>query len=64
MKYSKTIIDTALFKQILITVTNDDINFVSFEAIESNPNYVQFLETAQLTDTQVAALEPNTWYEL
>lgn len=46
-----------------ITTTSDDKNFVSFPAVVGNPNYDAFLVKAELTDTQVKALKPDTWYD-
>lgn len=47
-----------------ITILIQEGNAKTFEMDNDNPEYVQFLETAQLTEAQVAALKPNTWYEL
>lgn len=46
-----------------IATTNNDIDFVSFTAEVGNPNYDAFLEQAKLTDKQVKALTPDTWYD-
>lgn len=46
-----------------VTTTVEEENFVSFPAAVGNPNYDQFLEQAKLTDKQVKALTPDTWYD-
>lgn len=46
-----------------VTVQISEESFTTFEADKSNPDYVQFLQTTQLTEAQVAALKPNTWYD-
>ena len=45
-----------------VTVTYDD-SATNFPAVIGNPNYDAFLVRAELTDTQVKALKPDTWYD-
>lgn len=63
MKYK--VVNSELFDVISYSViaTNDDVAFTSFPAEIGNSAYDQFLEQAQLTDTQVKALKPDTWYD-
>lgn len=44
-------------------IDRSDGSFESFSASVKNPRYVQFLVDAQLTDTEVNALTPDTWYD-
>lgn len=46
-----------------ITTTTNEVDFTSFPAEVGNPNYDAFLVQAELTDTQVKALKPDTWYD-
>ena len=63
MKYKTT--KSELFDVISTSVitTVNDVSFVGFPAEVGNPNYDAFLEQAKLTDTQVKALKPDTWYD-
>ena len=63
MKYLLSIISTPFGEESNISTTSDNENFVSFPAVAGNPNYDAFLEQAKLTDTQVKALKPDTWYD-
>lgn len=63
MKYIITIFDYMEATFVNVTTTADDVNFVGFPAEVGNPNYDAFLEQAKLTDTQVKALKPDTWYD-
>lgn len=45
-----------------VTVASDN-GAVNFPAEVGNPNYDAFLEQAKLTDKQVKALTPDTWYD-
>lgn len=48
---------------ISIIGVQDKELFTSFPAEVGNPNYDAFLEQAKLTDKQVKALTPDTWYD-
>lgn len=63
MKYMTTKFKSFDVEVTNITTTSDGENFISFPAKVSNPNYDAFLEQAKLTDTQVKALKPDTWYD-
>lgn len=62
MKYKTT--KSELFDVISTSVitTDNDVSFVGFPAEIGNPNYDKFLVDAQLTDSEVQALTPDTWY--
>lgn len=63
MKY-KLIKFVYLNDEIYNVITSpDEEATTSFPAELDNPNYVQFLEQAKLTDAQVKALKPDTWYD-
>lgn len=63
MKYS-TVKYTSLDQDFcsIITTSGDEV-FTSFPAELGNPNYDRFLVDAKLTDAEVHALEPDTWYD-
>lgn len=63
MRYILTIVEDREEKFYHITTTSGDVNFTSFPATVGNPNYDAFLEQAKLTDKQVQALTPDTWYD-
>jgi len=43
---------------------DDGVGFTSFPAIVGNPNYDGFLESQELTDEDVQAMEPDVWHEM
>lgn len=63
MKYMMTVNEFMGSENYNVTTTPDDEVFTSFPAEIGNPNYGQFLVDAKLTDTEVHALKPDTWYD-
>lgn len=63
MKYSTGIITLDNVEKILISVFIESGFSKTFFQDKSNPDYVQFLVDAQLTDTEVHALTPDVWYD-
>lgn len=63
MKYMITVFDSHGESFTNVITTTDDVAFISFPAEVDNPNYDPFLVDAKLTDEEVHALEPDTWYE-
>jgi hypothetical protein len=63
MKYMTTKIQSIGATLTSVTTTADDINFVAFPATVGNPNYDTFLVDAKLTDKEVLALKPDTWFD-
>ena len=63
MKYMKTEFAGMAGTSTSINVAVDVSDFVCFPAVVGNPNYDQFLVDAQLTDSEVQALTPDTWYD-
>lgn len=63
MKYLFSKVDTLLGIQevILIEVVSDVYKHIPIK--ENNHEYGAFLEQAKLTDKQVKALTPDTWYD-
>ncbi len=62
MKYMVIKFESLSGKVTSVTVASDD-SAVNFPAEVGNPNYDAFLVQAKLTDTQVKALKPDTWYD-
>lgn len=60
MKYMKSVI-TVRESKVFITVDYGD-SFSNFPAELDNPNYVNFLNQADLTNEQVEELTPDIWY--
>lgn len=58
----KTIYDEVT-KTFIVCKEVDDSVLLFFPADQSNTDYAQFLVDAQLTDSQVKDLKPNTWYD-
>lgn len=46
-----------------VTVLIQEGDAKTFEANKDNPNYLQFLTDAQLTDAKVKKLTPDVWYD-
>ena len=63
MKYSTGIITLDNVEKILISVFIESGFSKTFFQDKSNTDYVQFLVDAQLTDSQVKDLKPDTWYD-
>lgn len=63
MKYLLTIFTSMFSSSLYITVTEDNEVFTSFPVEVGNTSYDAFLEQAKLTDTEVQALTPDTWYD-
>lgn len=63
MKYKITKSEIRNTIDTSIVVTSDDENFMGFSVEVGNPNYDAFLVQAKLTDKQVKALTPDTWYD-
>lgn len=62
MKYKTIIFDKPfVFTDVVIDLGND--SFTEFPATVGNSAYDAFLVDAQLTDSQVKALKPDTWYD-
>lgn len=62
MKYMLNKIDSSVGEFVSIVIDSGE-GFTSFPAEVGNPNYDAFLEQAKLTDKQVQALTPDTWYD-
>lgn len=63
MQYTLTIFKYLGVEELSVTTTKDREHLTSFPAVVGNPNYDQFLVDAQLTDSEVQALTPDTWYD-
>ena len=63
MKYMISKFESFGTESVNVTTTNSEATFTSFPAVVGNPNYDAFLEQAKLTDKQVQALTPDTWYD-
>lgn len=50
-------------KTFLVCKQVEDNVLLFFPADKSNSDYAQFLVQAKLTDKQVKALTPDTWYD-
>lgn len=48
----------------IINIELDDSSGVNFPADLNNDSYLRFLSEQNLTDKQVQALKPNTWYDM
>ena len=47
-----------------VSVRDSEDCFTSFPAEVGNPNYDSFLESQDLTDAQVQAMEPDVWHDM
>ena len=63
MKYLMTIFENFDSTVMCINVERVDKSVLGFPAEVGNPAYDQFLVDAQLTDSEVQALTPDTWYD-
>lgn len=63
MKYMITVFDSMGGENTNVTITSNDVDFISFPAVVGNPNYDQFLIQVGLTDEEVHELPVDEWIE-